>query len=163
MVAALKEAMGNADEHAYKETTEYPFMRGRWWVTGYVDPVQREMMIMLLDQVIGVPRSLGPNLADWLDSFLNEKRWTPSDGHMIAAATELHRSSTGQSGRGKGFRDMKRFVDTCDDGELRVLSNRGSYCYRKGAERIGNEELSLGGTLIEWRIRHGSSVEVEDA
>jgi hypothetical protein len=82
---------------------------------------------------------------------------------MIAAATELYRTSTGQSGRGRGFRDMKRFIDECDDGELRVLSNRGSYRYMKDGEQIDDQEFSIGGTLIEWRVRHGQAVEFEDA
>jgi hypothetical protein len=89
--------------------------------------------------------------------------WSPGDGHMIAAATEIYRTSTGQSGRGRGFRDMNRFIDECDDGELRVLSNRGSYRYIKDQEQIDDEELSIGGTLIEWRVRHGQAVDFEDA
>src|SRR3546814_15751737 len=79
----------------------------------------------------------------------------PSDGEMILAATEYHRSGTGGKGRGRGFADMKRFVDICTDGELRVLSNRGSYHYLSGAEAHGNAETSLGGTLLEWRFQIG--------
>src|SRR3546814_3287721 len=50
--------------------------------------------------------------------------------------------------------------DICTDGELRVLSNRGSYHYLSGAEAYGNAETSLGGTLIEWRFRHVGVVEM---
>ena len=88
----------------------------------------------------------------------------PSDGEMIKAATELFRTSTDQSGRGRGFRDMKRFVDESTDGELRVLSNRGVYHYMKADERIGDHDRSIGGTLLEWRIRKAVEVkELEDA
>ena len=163
LVGALKEAMGNADEHAYKEVTSYPPMKGRWWLTGYVNPSQGEMMIILADQGIGIPRSLGPTQYERISSLLTSRTWQPSDGYMIAAATELHRTSTGQSGRGKGFRDMKRFIDTCDDGELRIISNSGAYQYMKGTETISDEAMSIGGTLIEWRVRHAHMVEVEDA
>lgn len=162
MTAALKEAMGNAHEHGYKEPTGLPTMKGRWWLSAYVDPIKKEMMITLLDQGAGIPRILEATLFEKITSMLTARAWTPSDGHMIAAATELHRTSTEQAGRGKGFRDMKSFIQACDDGELRVLSNRGAYCYKKNGEHISDEELSIGGTIVEWRVRHAELIEVQD-
>ena len=161
MVAALKEAMGNAVEHAYMQATDFPPMKNRFWVTGYVDKTAGEMMITLFDQGVGIPNTLDPTAFERIRSAL-KARWTPTDGHMIAAATELHRSQTEQPGRGKGLQDMKKFIDTCDDGELRILSNRGGYSYIKGNETISDERLSICGTLVEWRVRHGSAVEVDD-
>jgi hypothetical protein len=93
---------------------------------------------------------------------LNAISAQPSDGEMILAATELYRTSTGQSGRGQGFRNMKRFVDVCTDGELRVLSNRGRYVYMKDTENHDDASLSIGGTVVEWRFRHDGSVEMKD-
>ena len=161
MVGALKEAMGNALEHAYALANLYPAMSGRWWVTGYVNPNSHEMMISFFDQGVGIPRRLGPDLFDLIKSALKTLTWGGSDGHMIAAATELHRTSTKLGGRGKGFRDMKKFVDTCDDGELRVFSDRGYYCYTRRNTHISDNSQSIGGTLIEWRVRHASTLEVE--
>jgi hypothetical protein len=165
MVGALKEAMGNAEEHAYALpehfSLTYPIMSGRWWVTGYVDPTNHEMMITFFDQGVGIPNKLEAELFDIVRSALSTKTWSPSDGYMIAAATELYRTSTGLSGRGKGFRDMKKFVDTCDDGELWVLSNRGSYRYVRDKEHIADNTASIVGTLIEWRVRHSAAIEVE--
>lgn len=120
-------------------------------------------MIGLLDHGVGVPETLDATVLEMVKAAITRWSWRPGDGHMIAAATEIYRTSTGQRGRGRGFRDMKRFIDTCDDGELRVLSNRGGYRYMKGEEQIDDQELSIGGTLIEWRVRHGQLVDFEDA
>lgn len=170
MVAALKEAMGNAHEHAYVMKSEYDFMPRRWWLAGYVNPVHKEMMVLILDQGVGIPRTLPSTAFDVLKSALKSRLLVvtdgtiaATDGNMIAAATELHRTSTDQKGRGRGFQDMKRFVDTCDDGELRVCSNRGAYTYAKGQESIADFPTSIGGTLIQWRVRHeGEAVEIAD-
>ena len=163
MTGAVKEAMGNAVEHAYMTPGYYPTLDGRWWCAAYVDPMMGEMMIILYDQGVGVSGTLDADLFDLIRSIVTTRSWRLSDGYMIAAATELYRTSTGQSGRGRGFRDMKKFVDSCDDGELRVLSNSGSYRYMKGGEQISDESLSIGGTLVEWRVRHGQPVDFEDA
>ena len=163
MTGALKEAMGNAVEHAYPAPGDLPAERGRWYCTAYINPAAGEMMVGLLDHGVGVPETLDPTVLERVRAAIHRWSWTPGDGHMIAAATEIYRTSTGQKGRGRGFRDMKRFIDECDDGELRVLSNRGSYRYMKGDEHIGDEDHSIGGTLIEWRVRHGQALEFEDA
>ena len=159
MTGALKEAMGNAVEHAYVRPGRFPVQTGKWWCAAYVNPFQSEMMIILYDQGVGIPETLDATLFEAIKAIVTTRAWQPGDGHMIAAATELFRTSTGQSGRGRGFRDMKKFIDSCDDGELRVLSNRGSYCYMKGMERISDEVASICGTLVEWRVRHGQPVD----
>jgi hypothetical protein len=133
----------------------------RWWLAGHLDKSNKEMMIMILDQGIGIPNHLEPTLFEKVAALL-ERRWSPSDGAMIQAATELYRTSTLQGGRGKGFRDMKRFIDACDDGELRVLSNRGSYSYTKVTEKFDDHTTSIGGTLIEWRVRNQAVAEIRD-
>ncbi|MCA1510248.1 hypothetical protein [Bradyrhizobium sp. NBAIM01] len=163
MVAALKEAMGNAHEHAYVTRGDYDAMPQRWWLAGYVNPAHKEMMVLILDQGVGIPRTLLPTVFEALKAILNTG-WAPTDGNMIAAATELHRTSTSQRGRGRGFQDMKRFIDTCDDGELRVCSNRGLYTYAKNNHETTTDfPSSIGGTLIQWRVRHaGSKVEIQD-
>jgi hypothetical protein len=158
MVAALLEAMGNAHEHAYEKATVYPVMPKRWWLAGHLDVKRREMMIMILDQGVGIPNTLEATMFEQVSALL-KMTGSPSDGKMIHAATELFRTSTGQGGRGRGFQDMKRFVETCDDGELWVVSNRGAYTYLKGKATIMDHKGSIGGTLIQWRIRHGAHVQ----
>ena len=161
MVAALKEAMGNAHEHAYAGPTQYRSMPNRWWLAGYLEPHSCEMMFMVYDQGIGIPANLSPTTFEAITAKLG-LQWNPSDGKMIAAATMLRRSSTGDPMRGMGFPNMKAFVDICDDGELRVLSNRGSYTYVKGQETTDDDRQSINGTLIEWRVRHGSTLKVDE-
>ena len=162
MTGAVKEAMGNAVEHAYSQPGQLPALLGRWWCAVYVHPVDSEMMIILFDQGVGVPGTLDANLFDLIRSIV-ARNWGVSDGYMIAAATDLYRTSTGQAGRGRGFRDMKRFIDSCDDGELRIVSNGGSYRSMKGFEAIDDEPISIGGTLVEWRVKHSKTADFEDA
>ncbi|WP_342249354.1 ATP-binding protein [Sphingomonas sp. OTU376] len=164
MNEALKEAMFNAIDHAYAEAGKFPRMKNRWWLGGFIHAERQEMMLIVLDQGIGIPRSLQAKFSEKVVSLVTTWTLQPSDGEMIKYATELFRTSTGQSGRGRGFRDMKRFVDESTDGELRVLSNRGVYHYMKSGERVDDNERSIGGTLLEWRIRKAVEVkEVEDA
>lgn len=160
MVAAVKEAMLNAHEHAYEKKGEYEVLAKRWWLAGYVNPSIREMMIMILDQGVGVPNTLTPTAIEQLRAMFNLST-SPTDGNMIRAATELWRTSTGLEGRGRGFQDMKRFIETCDDGELRVLSNSGSYTYMKENQSILDYKESIGGTLVLWRVKHAKTVEVQ--
>ena len=167
LVAAIIEAMANTLDHAHPEPVRTETMRNRWWMSSRVSLVDKEVTIVLFDQGVGIPNTLEATSYESIRAALaNISRLRlslqPSDGEMILAATEYHRSGTGSSGRGRGFADMKRFVDICADGELRVLSNRGSYHYVAGREDYADAEISLGGTLIEWRFRDGGVVEMSD-
>ena len=167
LVAAIGEAMANSLDHAYPDPQPDFTMPNRWWMSSWVSSADREVSIAFFDQGVGIPNTLDPNAYESIRAALaniSHLRLSarPSDGEIIMAATEYHRSGTGSSGRGRGFADMKRFVDVCRDGELRVLSYRGSYHYIRGKEAFGNEALSLGGTLIEWRFRHDGRLELSD-
>lgn len=168
LVGAIKEAMSNTLDHAHLLKTDYQSMPNRWWLSSRVNVKEHEVVIMLFDQGVGIPRTLEPTtyeavLATLVNlSTLRGVSKQPSDGEMIKAATELHRTGTGQSGRGKGFRNMKQFVDSCPDGELRVLSNRGVYHYMSGTEQVEDQALSVGGTVIEWRFRSEETVVMHD-
>lgn len=160
MIASLKEAMQNAHEHAYRTEGDYDVMRRRWWLAGHINPAHNEMMVMILDQGVGIPNTLEPKLFEQISSLL-KLNWAVSDSTMIAAATQIRRTSTNQSGRGRGFDDMKRFIDSCTDGELRVCSNAGQFIYTKNKEETADYDGSIGGTLVEWRVRHqGATVEL---
>ena len=167
LVAAIIEAMANTLDHAHPAPVHLETMRNRWWMSSRVSLTENEVTIVLFDQGVGIPSTLDPTAYESIRavlSSLTKLRLSaqPTDGEMILAATEYHRSGTGSDGRGRGFADMKRFVDICADGELRVLSNRGSYHYVSGKDGYQNAEISLGGTLIEWRFRHGGLVEMSD-
>jgi hypothetical protein len=175
LVGALVEAMSNANEHAYKLPTALQSMAQRWWLSASIDITRHEVTVILCDQGVGVPKTLDVSLFEGLQLHIEQSNWLSifrsrrSDGVAIKAATELFRTGTGQAGRGKGFRDMKAFVDKCADGELAVLSNRGRYhyiggvdCSRERSESFDDEVRSIGGTIIEWRIRNADTVVMED-
>lgn len=167
LVAAIVEATSNALDHAYPQPQPRYAMPNRWWMSSWVSVAAKEVTIAFFDQGVGIPSTLDPTAYESIRAALaniSQLRLSarPSDGEMILAATEYHRSGTGSKGRGRGFADMKRFVDVCTDGELRVLSYKGTYHYIKGVESFGNEPVALAGTLIEWRFRHDGTVEMID-
>jgi hypothetical protein len=175
LVGALIEAMSNANEHAYKLPTPIQSMSNRWWLSASINPQRNEVTVILCDQGVGIPNTIDLRLFEGLKLQLQSYEWFQvlyakrSDGVVIKAATELFRTGTGQEGRGKGFRDMKAFVDRCHEGELTVLSNRGKYHYIGGtsSEVVSRESFddsvgSIGGTVIEWRIRNSDLVVMED-
>ena len=130
LVAAIIEAMNNTLDHAHPIRVQNETMTHRWWMGSWVNIINKEVTVLLFDQGVGIPKTLDPTAYERIRAALmgaitlRSFTATPSDGEMILAATEFHRTGTGQSGRGKGFRNMKQFVDVCADGELRVLSNR---------------------------------------
>ena len=165
LVGAIKEAMGNVDEHAYKKASIVQTMSKRWYMSARVDLHNHEVLIILYDQGVGIPGTIDPSLLETIRATIAlqaDATLHVSDGFTIKLATELWRTGTGQQGRGRGFRDMKRFVDMCADGELRVLSNRGRYSYVSGGEESGNHLESLGGTLIQWRFRNDAPLQMTD-
>jgi len=165
LVGAIKEAMGNVFDHAYKYPTGVQSMPHRWFMSSRVDFVRHEVMITLYDQGNGIPSTLDADLIDRIRAALvgsADALLQASDGYVIKLATELWRTGTGQSGRGRGFRNMKSFVDNCADGELRVLSNRGYYSYIRDSEHYGDNEISACGTVIEWRFRSDVPLEMND-
>ena len=166
LVGAIKEAMGNVNEHAYKDSTKYQSMKKRWFLSSRVNPATHEVMIMLYDQGVGIPNTISTDLLETIGAALAghiDRKLHVSDGYTIKLATEIWRTGTGQSGRGRGFRDMKQFIDLATDGELRVLSNRGSYTYiSNDNESSDSLTRSLDGTIIEWRFRSDNPLEMTD-
>lgn len=150
---AVVEAVSNSFEHAFKSAADFRMLSQRAWLSGYIHRSDNEFMMMVYDQGAGIPRTLDPTVLERLRSVGSLLQ--PSDSDMISAATDIYRTSTGQASRGRGFQTMKRFIDICEDGELRVLSNRGRYVYnRQGAQVAKDANQSLGGTLVQWRIKH---------
>ena len=129
LIGAIIEAMSNSWEHAYSKTTPCQSMRRRWWLGCEVRLAEHETTVMLCDQGVGISATLEPTRWEAFkrSSGLTFLGASEVDGYMIKAATELYRTGTGQASRGRGFRDMKRFVDLCSEGRLRILSNKGWY------------------------------------
>jgi hypothetical protein len=157
---AIVEAMKNAAEHAYKLRPHFQALGHRWWLTGAFDREAKEVSILLFDQGVGIPATLEPDLLDIIQSLVASEGIRARDSLMIEVATRPDKTSTGQSGRGQGFKTMRKFVDFCDDGDLIVYSNHGHYIYARTGTARGDAALSLGGTLIQWRFRHSESVTV---
>lgn len=168
LVGAMKEAMQNTLDHAYQRNLPGITMEGRWWLSARVNVVNREVMVLMYDQGVGIPETLPAGFYDTIRSALSGNvrfaglTVSPSDGAMIMAATKLYASRMPGSSRGRGFRNMQQFIDTCGAGELRVLSNKGSYSYMQDAENFSDHERSMGGTLIEWRFQSDGPVEMKD-
>jgi hypothetical protein len=168
LVAAIIEAMNNTLDHAHPIRIAGETMPHRWWMSSWVNVIEKEVTVMLFDQGVGIPNTLEPTAYERIRAALRDVvglrsiSAQPSDGELILAATEFHRTGTGEGGRGRGFRNMKQFIDVCPDGELRVLSNRGRYRYVSGAESYADASTSLGGTVVEWRFRPDGSVELAD-
>lgn len=162
MYGAVVEGLGNIFEHAFDVAPPFPIWGRRGWLGAVVNPSGNQFTLMVFDQGAGIPSTLPLSVVEQLKA-LGQLRGS-SDGDVIAAATRLRRTSTRQSGRGKGFETMRRFIDSCDDGELRVYSNRGAYLYQGEGEHILTDvDDTLGGTLVLWRIRHaGESLNVPE-
>ena len=168
LVVAIKEAMQNTIDHAHpSQNPTARSRRSRWWLSARFDVAKSEVSIVFFDAGVGIPSTLGAEKYERIMAALrNLSRLKfdaePSDGQLIAAATEKHRSGTGDERRGLGFFNMKQLIEACQEGELRVLSKRGRYHYiDSDTEGFANSERSLDGTVIEWRFRNDGALEME--
>lgn len=149
---AINEAISNALEHAFKMKGDYVGLAPLAWLCAVVNVEKTQFTIMVFDQGIGIPRTVPVLWKDRISHLLSAGYL--SDSALIRIANELFRTSTGMGGRGQGFRTMRRFVEACNDGELRVFSNRGAYLYKRDEEsELDDTTESMGGTLVWWRIK----------
>lgn len=155
----LTEAMTNVSQHAYPDDLDVgpiKVIKKGWWMLGHINKLSKQLKIMIVDQGIGIPRSLPRNHKDVLPSLLALLKLDSSDGAMIHAAMELGRSRLEQTHRGKGLNDLKQIIDLCQAGTLRILSKKGEYIYRvragKSVSVVSAHDEALNGTLVEWSI-----------
>lgn len=123
LVKAIGEAINNTLDHAHPAGVARDPMRNRWWLSAWVNIQNKEIAIIVLDKGVGIPSTLPPTDYEKISAFINNLLQfrlsaTPTDGELLIAATEYHRSGTGSGERGRGFYDMKQFIDVCTDGEL---------------------------------------------
>ena len=153
---AITEAMLNAIEHAYpKESQKSHPGKSRWWLGGTFNRATKNLTIMFCDLGVGIPATVTKlYLIEHIRAVLSILPGFPvDDGDMIKAAMALGRTRTGKSTRGKGLNDLKKFIDLAGEGELRIYSKKGAYIYTAGGcEQVENHRLSIGGTLIKWRV-----------
>lgn len=155
----LTEAMTNVSQHAYPDDWDVgpiKVIKKGWWMLGHINKLRKELKIMIVDQGIGIPRSLPRTHRDVLPMLLSALKLEVSDGAMIHAAMEVGRSRMGQTHRGKGLNDLKQIIDLCQAGTLRILSKKGEYIYslRRGRSVpiAQGHDTALNGTLVEWTI-----------
>jgi anti-anti-sigma regulatory factor len=155
---SLSEAMTNVSQHAYPEDTLQRKIRvvpKGWWMLGHINKLRSELKVMIVDQGIGIPRSLPrKHTLEVINDALSQLGvFKPTDGQMIKAALEVGRSRMRQDNRGKGLNDLKKLIQACGSGRLRILSNRGEYIYTEGGkERLQAYDDSIYGTFIEWTV-----------
>ncbi len=163
----LNEAMANVGEHAYPEKVAHvypPMPNERWWLAGYRNIAEREIVFMAYDQGVGIPRSMRRTKMDFMREFFSDPAsaiWGASrlDRSALVAAMELGETRTGRTERGKGLNDFCRLIDRSGgDGSLTILSGRGKFTYdgrRKSAVAL---PLPFAGTMIIWRLARSPAI-----
>ena len=131
------------------------------------DKVEDELGVIVFDHGLGIPKTMESSskfrkYRDWLLKF--NSSW--SESKRLELAFERTRSRQGKlrpkrEGRGNGCGDIVEFVSNRKNGRegstLFVVSSRAQYRYvdtdigRRG-ESSAND-VSLQGTLIEWKIK----------
>lgn len=155
----LQEAVGNAIEHAYKDTghkPKFPYAAGhRWWAAGCIDTVNLSLRFFVYDQGIGIPLSLlrKPSWKEPIEGILRSLGLSRTDSNLIEGAFEVGRTSTGSDGRGKGLHDLREVIQKAGAGYLRILSGHGDVTlFAQGRVEKRDHGSHIGGTLIEWSI-----------
>ncbi|MDP3534887.1 MAG: hypothetical protein Q8S08_05820, partial [Halomonas sp.] len=91
-----------------------------------------------------------PNLIENLINMFGNKL---TDSKLIQEAVVDSVTRTHKSYRGKGLRQIVKTVDSCDKGEMFILSNCGGYRYKSGGEIETNDYASsMSGTIVGWRV-----------
>jgi len=162
---ALTEAMNNVTKHAYmgKLAFEYPIFKGKWWMAGYRDYDNKQVMFFMYDQGIGIPATFPGTNKSHFERLARRFSGNLSDDKIIAEAMRLGATRTRRQGRGKGMADLQQFVRMARDGHLRILSGRGLYVYSSSdVEKTSRLPEAMVGTFIEWRIRDEDVIEWKD-
>ena len=153
----LSETMNNVMSHAYEERDNepIPYIENAWWVSGDYNINSEILSVYVYDQGIGIPKSFRTKKM-WIDVFDDFKRAFKDhhDGDILDSATASTKTRTGLNHRGKGLRDMRRWITGNDHGELRIMSGSGDLkVSSNGEKKVTSLQQELGGTLIHWRIK----------
>jgi len=150
---AVSESIANAVEHSGK--SEF-FSTPNWWM--FARQAGTKFVVAVCDLGVGIPGTLQSKypteyIMSLYSLFGNSGH---RDAKLIEAATQLRRSSTNQSHRGRGLGNMVELVKSLAGSELYIFSNRGIYHAQHRRGRVGYYRFrlkeSLKGTLIVWTI-----------
>lgn len=162
----MLEAILNSHMWAYPPDHEWEHpLLANWWLTGAVDTETNEVVVVVYDQGVSIPRSL-PHWKHWgrLEAQVKRAaarlRLTPdlndsaNDGVAIRMAMRIARTATSLPQHGKGLHTMVEVAERARYGRLRILSRNGEYIWETGKRpRSFTHPHALHGTLIEWQLR----------
>lgn len=154
----LMEAAENAIAHAYPSEYEpdHPFAGHRWWGASCLDMAAGRLRFFIFDQGAGIPFTLpkGPLWERILSAVsAGTGGLISDDAHMLKAAFEVGRTSTGLEHRGLGLKRMADVVRGSETGYLRIISGRAEITHHHNDRIVTNGLPShIGGTLIEWSL-----------
>lgn len=154
----MLESMSNVSRHAYDEKyanhIKYKYLDKRWWLSGYVDKANGDILIQFYDQGAGIPNTLLASKMEKVKHTLSFK--SSPKASLIQAATQEGRSGTREHYRGKGLPEIVDAIKTSQKGKLSIISNEGEYkIFNEGGEtkeELIDNNISLNGTLIQWRF-----------
>jgi hypothetical protein len=150
---ALTEAMQNSIDHAYPPTKDKKWLEGKWWMTGYKTSTN-DLCLFFYDQGVGIPATVPIEWSEDVGTFARLFSRKPTDAELIKIATEVGRSQTGQTNRGKGLKELHKLIERhTKGGWLKITSGNGSYVF-KGLNAIETHNINSGidGTLIGWVV-----------
>lgn len=170
---AIKEAMGNALEHAYPEDlNEAAKDNNRWWICGNYDSKTKVLQIVFYDYGVGIRESMKRNMGEEAKKYLFD---TLSDNYIKNDSDLIEQAIDGklakykkykERDRGKGFGRFKDLAQSLNlDCELKVISGKGKYIFtydsisHNKTHKKENLNKSIDGMLIKWTIKLGGVYE----
>jgi len=146
--------------------------KGKWWICGHYDNIDKTLELVFYDYGIGIRESMKKNMGEEAERRLIDKfsdKFINNDADLISIAIEGKLSKYKrykERDRGKGFQRFKDFAKSSGfDCNLNVVSGNGSYKYLYSGntkeEHIEKKQLSnsIDGMLIKWKIKLGDENE----
>lgn len=152
----FSEAMANCVEHAYYGSPENNDATTRWWAFAGIK--ENILVVVICDKGIGIPRSLPLTRKDELIESIKNilKLRKLNDSAMIKIASRMGRTRTQLGNRGKGLKDIRAIIDSLNEGNLTIYSNKGYYRYYRNNKKLYDSmkehKSSVCGTIVEWAI-----------
>ena len=156
MYIGLTEGMANVVQHAYPKDelrAVTPFIEDRWWLSGHLNRMRRELTFCICDLGIGIPKTISKKVAEHRreDSIAFLESESSTDPALIRLALMEGGTRTDLPWRGKGLRQMRAVVDEIG-GRVRIASGFGACHYQAGRCVESAFPLPLTGTVVEWTI-----------
>lgn len=166
ILTSISEALANVTHHAYPDGYQFDTEHiGKCWITASADRTQNMLTVAVYDQGVSIPVTYTnlelldkPRavLRELMGRVVSEGNVSPflHDGALISVAARFGRSQTSQDHRGRGLPQMRQLIDRIGNGEMMIYS-RGGWCRCRDGDRVdyGTLPLSVGGTLIEWKLQ----------